>query len=310
MSARDHDGWDAWLGSWVIHCNAEGFKPTTVKIYTQGLANLAEWARANGIGDPTELAKRDVERYLAHFRTRKHKTTGEPVSGAYVRRDYTSLRQFFKWLAAEERIADAMAETKTPKFDLKQREIIPDDELTRLLATCAGTSFAERRDCALIRVLLDCGARRSEIMSLGVEDVDMTLRVLNVIGKGGKPRPIPFGHKTAEALSRYLRTRARHKDSRHPALWLSAAPHRGPMGVDGLRQVLIRRGREAGLSNVTPHRFRHTAYDAFKERGGDDTTAMSLFGWSTRSMLDHYARSNGQSRAVKIAHRISAGDRV
>jgi len=44
--------------------------------------------------------------------------------------------------------------------------------------------------------------------------------VLLVLGKGRRERTLPFGRKAGEALDRYLRARARHKDAELPWLWL------------------------------------------------------------------------------------------
>ena len=85
-----------------------------------------------------------------------------------------------------------------------------DDELATLLATCAGKTFADRRDMAIIRLLLDTGGRLSEITMLNLDDLDLRRDLVLVRGKGDKQRAIPFGEKTGQALTRYLWVRARH----------------------------------------------------------------------------------------------------
>jgi integrase len=50
--------------------------------------------------------------------------------------------------------------------------VVPEDGLRRLLATCDGKSFKERRDTALILLLVDVGPRRAELMDLTLADVD------------------------------------------------------------------------------------------------------------------------------------------
>jgi integrase len=65
-------------------------------------------------------------------------------------------------------------------------------------------------------LLLDTGARRDELMSRRLTDLDQDLDVLLVLGKGRRERALPYGHKTALALDRYLRVRERHKDAHLP----------------------------------------------------------------------------------------------
>jgi site-specific recombinase XerD len=77
---------------------------------------------------------------------------------------------------------------------------VPEDGLRRLLATCEGKSFEERRASALILLLVDVGPRRAELMGLRVSDVDFDLDVLLVLGKERRERALPFGRRSAVAL--------------------------------------------------------------------------------------------------------------
>jgi site-specific recombinase XerC len=113
-----------------------------------------------------------------------------------------------------------------------------------------------RRDTALIMLLLDSGGRLAEIAEMHVVDVDFDLGVAMVLGKGWRERALPFGQKTAVALDRYLRVRARHPQAASARLWLGL---RGRLTASGISQVLLRRGREAGRpGRLHPHQFRHT----------------------------------------------------
>ena len=77
--------------------------------------------------------------------------------------------------------------------------VVPEDGLRRLLATCDGKSFKERRDTALILLLVDVGPRRAELMDLTLADVDFDLDVLVVVGKGRRQRALPFGRRARSA---------------------------------------------------------------------------------------------------------------
>ncbi|MBB3082492.1 site-specific recombinase XerD [Geodermatophilus sabuli] len=86
-------------------------------------------------------------------------------------------------------------------------------------------------------------------------DVDLDRELAYVTGKGSRPRVVPFGAKTAQAVDRHLRVRALHPYARSPRLLLG---QRGPMTPDGARDVLHIRAAQAGVADVHPHRFRHT----------------------------------------------------
>jgi integrase len=82
-----------------------------------------------------------------------------------------------------------------------------------------------------------------------------------VLGKGRRPRAVPFGPKTGQALLRYLRVRASDKWAYHDRLWL-AEKGRGPLTPNGIKLMLRRRGRVAGVNdaigrNLHAHLGRH-----------------------------------------------------
>jgi site-specific recombinase XerD len=75
-----------------------------------------------------------------------------------------------------------------------------------------------------------------------VEDVELHNSLAYVLGKGSRPRVVPFGARTAQAIDRYLRVRARHPHAHSPRLLLG---QRGAMTPDGVRDVLNARATQA-----------------------------------------------------------------
>ena len=79
-----------------------------------------------------------------------------PLSTAYASNQYRALQQFFKWLAAEDQLPDPMAGLAPPRVTDKLVPVFTPGELTRLEQACAGRSFTQRRDTAIIAVLSGC----------------------------------------------------------------------------------------------------------------------------------------------------------
>ncbi len=123
--------------------------------------------------------------------------------------------------------------------------------------------------------LLDTGARRGELADLQLGDLDLDLDVALVLGKGRRERALPYGRKTAVALDRYLRVRARHKDAYLPWLWLGK---RCRLTAWGVQQLVRRRGEQASLPRLHLHQLRHTFAHAWLAQGGGETDLMRLAG--------------------------------
>lgn len=106
----------------------------------------------------------------------------------------------------------------TPPFvPEKVVPVLTIDQMRALLDNCQGREFVQVGDTAIIRLLLGPGGRFGEISALTVEDIEFDMDVAHAVGKGRRPRALPFGDKTGAALARYLRARARERQE----LWLA-----------------------------------------------------------------------------------------
>ena len=97
-----------------------------------------------------------------------------------------------------------MARMRPPKVPEQPVAVLTLDEQRRLLATCEGRSFVDRRDAAMLRVFIDTGARLAEVAGLLVATIELDDGMLLVMGKGRRERRLPIGSRTVKALDRYL----------------------------------------------------------------------------------------------------------
>jgi site-specific recombinase XerD len=303
MTDVSHERLDDLLVSFRRDLRAADRSPRTLKLYGEVIDRFAAWLVARD--RPAELGQLTKAAIGAYLSERL-----DVVTAATAAMDYRALKRFCRWLVAEEYLpADPMTGLEKPKPKEKPVPVLSDDEIARLLRACDGTTFEDRRDQAILRILLDCGVRISEVAGLAVDDVDLRHHdVIRVTGKGGRTRAVPFSPRTGKALDKYLRARRTHKHAdTTDALWLG---QRGPMTVWGVEERLKVRAAAAGVENLHAHRFRHTFAADWLANGGQERDLMRLAGWTSDAMLQVYGRATADQRAQDAHRRMRRGDRV
>jgi len=265
-----------------------------VTIYGQAIKFFSRWLEAQDrTATLDELNRPAIREWLAQLAD-----VNEPST---VKTRDRGLFRFCGWLV-DEIETHPMKTLSPPQPRSKPVPVITDEELAALMKVCAGKDFRDRRDEAIIRLLLDCGLRVSELCGLTVAGVDLDQGMALVRGKGDKIRPVYFSSRTARAVDRYLRTRATQRWAHLDALFLT---QRGQLTPDGARERMKVRGAQAGIEDLHPHRFRHTFAHDFLMSGGQERDLKKLAGWSSDMMLERYG-----ARAKAAAQRMKRGDRV
>jgi site-specific recombinase XerD len=280
---------------------AENKSPRTIEAYTDAVRLLATYCQARS--QPIlagELEREHIQDFIADQLARWKPAT------AHNR--YRGLHAFFKWAVAEGDLAGSpMDGMRPPQLPEQPVGVVRAEHLTRLLRSCEGRDFTSRRDAAIILLLVDTGIRRAECVGMTLDDVDLDQRVVWVLGKGRRPRVLPIGRKTAQALDRYMRAREGHRLAHLQQLWVG---RNGPMTASGVYQVVHDRARAAGLPAMHPHQLRHAFATSWLAEGGNENELMLVAGWKSRVMIDRYTKATAVERA-RVSHaRLSPGDRL
>lgn len=290
------------LQSWELALGAANKSPRTLENYAEGVTRLAQWLHANGHPDDvTQLGPELLRGWLVDL--------GRDMRESTVRGRYMAVKLFLSWCVAEGELdTHPMANVAPPRVSERVTPILRPDDMRALLDDCGGKDFADVRDRALVMFLADTGCRISEVAGLRLPDLDLRERTAQVVGKGSRPRVVPFGAATAQALDRYLRARRTNRYGDRDWLWLSSTA-KGRFTVNGMQQALRKRGDRLGF-HLHPHMFRHGFADAWLRAGGGETDLMELTGWRTRQMVGRYAAATRSERARESYRRLSPMDNL
>ena len=290
---------EAELDLWQVSLRAERKSNATVKSYSTGVRAFLDYCMRVGVSPA--LDKHTVSAFTADLLDQ-----GLEPSTATSRQ--LAVRRFTAWLTAEEVIdRDDLVGLKSPKLDQKVVEPLTDDQVRALVRACKGKDLRDKRDEAVVRLMVEAGLRAGECAELKLADLDLKAGTVVVRrGKGGKGRVVPFSAQTGQAIGRYLRTRRTHRLASSEALWLG---DRGKeFHYDGLHKALRERARAAGITRFHPHLLRHTAAHRWLAAGGSEQGLMTVAGWSTPDMLQRYTKARAADRAVKEARALNLGE--
>jgi site-specific recombinase XerD len=310
-------GWNPLWRSFCRTMRAEGRSANTLATYGYALEGLRRHLSPAG-RNPVAITRDQVRAYIEH-------TLAVGAPGTAHNR-FRAIRRWFNWLVDEGEmmaVDHPMTGMRPPALPESVPEVLPVEGLARLLESCAGRDFTSRRDAALIRFLVDTGARRGEVaaMTMSPRDLDLNGQAARLVGKGRRERVVSFGAKAARDLDRYLRSRASQLHAGKlvpvalgrpgetaPALWLGK---KGPMTGSGIYQVVRARAARAGLEQrVFAHLFRSTFADMWLDADGQEGDLMALAGWESLTMLRRYTAKRRAERARQAHKRLSPGDRI
>ncbi len=230
--ASSHPDLRSLVDRWQGHLLARNLSPHTIDGYLRGVRQFIDFLEAaEWPSSPVSIRRNHIEGFIAEVLDHKSDST--------ARTRYRDLSVFFNWLREEGAVESSpMTHVKRPRAEEKQIPIIPEQDLRRLLSTCSGPGFRDRRDKAILLFFLDTGARLSEVAELLVADIKLKRRTVTVRGKGRRQRKLPLSVRVRQALADYREARSRHVAAGDDRWWLGP---KGPFSPSNIRQMCWRR---------------------------------------------------------------------
>ncbi len=291
----------------------------TVRAYDSDLSQFITFVAAHLNRRRPDLAASDFNHLnIRAFLGELHKRGNSRASAA---RKLAAIRTFGKYLRREGAIdGDPAALVGTPKREERLPAHLGESEMSRLLEMPDRSSPLGRRDRAILELFYASGLRLSELVGVGLEDVNLSSRVVRVLGKGSKERIVPFNRSTEAAIRAWLADR--EDIAAAAGAWLLAARKAGkpsrrtaePLFLNyqggrlSTRSVdrLVRKYVAACSTRfgISPHALRHSFATHLLERGADLRVIQELLGHARLSTTQRYTHVNAAQLldAYKKAH--------
>lgn len=264
------------------------------------------------------ITREDIEEYMQYlsYYVKDGKEVINNENGK--ERKLASLRSFYNYYFEAELIEKNPAVlVNMPKKHEKAIIRLEQDEVANLLdlvengskltkSEAKYHSKTEKRDLALVTLLLGTGIRVSECVGLNIKDVDFHVNGIRIIRKGGYEAIIYFGEEVEEALKDYLSIRNEiipetgHED----ALFLSLQKKR--ITVRAVQNLVKKYSSKlTTLKKITPHKLRSTYGTSLYKETGDIYLVADVLGHKdVNTTRKHYAAQADERRrmAAKAVH--------
>lgn len=232
-------------------------------------------------------------------------TPRKGVKKSTIAKYWSKLNGFFKWLKANNHITHNPFEGMAyPSPVFEDRKFLNKEQVERILGAihnCPDTGLLIlKRNLVLFYILLFCGLRRDELLSLQLRDIDLPRRILTVRAETSKvqrTRYIPIHSKLAMYLKDYLNERRRFTTQ----YLLVSSKRDDRLTRDGLKHLTNRLRASSGVV-FHAHQFRHTFAVNFLNNGGDIAKLKQLMGHADIRMTIIYLRclpTNAMKRDIE-----------
>jgi len=295
---------DAFLEHLRLNENAS---INTLRAYDSDLSQFLQFLAERTGRRRTDLAPGDFDhQHIRAFLSELHRRGNSRASAA---RKLAAIRAFGRYLRREGLVdGDPASLVGTPKREVRLPAHLGEAEISRLLEVPDASQPLGRRDRAILELFYASGLRLSELVGLDVSDVNLSSRVVRVMGKGRKERIVPFNRSTESALRTWLtdweslaasapadrRARGSGRRLRAPARVPLFLNYQG--GRLSTRSVdrLVRRYVAACSTRfgISPHALRHSFATHLLERGADLRAIQELLGHARLSTTQRYTHLN------------------
>jgi integrase/recombinase XerD len=276
--------------AFLTFCRVEkGLSANSLDAYRRDLESLEAWMAARKISGKS-LDPQDLRAYVDWLAQDKG------LGGRSIARHITTLRNLHKFLLEQNAIeSDPTEFLASPKQWSTIPKFLNGGEIARLLEAPAANDPLGLRDRAMLQLLYASGLRVSELCAVQLPDLERSLGVIRVTGKGNKQRIVPVGVSALQAIEDYLESGRPAILKHRPSKYLFVTARGGKLTRQAFWKLLGNHGLKAGIGRtLTPHVIRHSFATHLLEGGADLRSVQTMLGHadiSTTQIYTHVVRS-------------------
>lgn len=266
----------------------DGLSQNTLSAYRSDLDAFDRWLRAHNGKAIVAAEEADIQAWFSAQHASSRASTAN--------RRLAALRRFYLWARRQGMIeGDPCLKLQASKQPPRFPKTISEAQVEALLHAPDLSTPRGLRDRAMLETLYATGLRVSELVNLGILDVNLSDGVVRVImGKGGKDRLVPMGAEAQHWVERYMNEARGALLGRHRSDALFVTGRGGPMTRQAFWQLVRKYALKAGiLAPLSPHVLRHAFATHLLNHGADLRVVQLLLGHadiSTTQIYTHVAR--------------------
>ena len=278
------------VDAFALHLKTKDYSNYTVEQYMKDIQDLQVFMKDQGVDDFSSI-NHTIARYFVGY------LSDQGFQNRSIARKISALRSFYSFLKEETTIEiNPFTQIVLPKVSKTQPAFLYESDIDQLFASLNPESKTFHREQAILEVMYGCGLRVSEVAGLTLNKVDLASGWMRILGKGNKERVVPMHPLVVTKVKDYIKTERGNTNDQ--ALFLN---HRGtPLTTRGVRMILDKLSKEAGIAHVHPHMLRHSYATHLLNHGADLRSVQELLGHEHLSSTQIYTHVSNQNLQTQV----------
>ncbi|HKK04222.1 MAG TPA: tyrosine-type recombinase/integrase [Gammaproteobacteria bacterium] len=286
--------WATWLDI------TRGLSPNTSGNYIDAASAFLAWLNSESVAVP-DVTSAVITRWQQHL----YLEHGQAAHTQHVK--LTAVRRYFRWRSEMTGAQNPAASISSPRKPSRVPRKYSEGQLQAMFGACDRETPLGRRDFAVLLFLLSTGARREEVVSLSIDQMELREKIgaVRFFGKGAKERIVSFEGSVVRVMQEWLAERESIGPVDPDAVFVSVSgPTKGRRllrsGFEGIIERAIKRGRVRVEQGMAVHTMRATFATALYDSGCDIEQIRIILGHEDINTTRQYIAISDRQMQVRL----------